>query len=236
MRKTALFLALIGLIFTGLIFTSCDKNQVSGNVGLKFNTVTTPFPVLNAKVTSGTFQFTSGTIVLREINFEVKTDNDSVDVDFGLEQEIILDYATGQTTPDISYAQIPAGTYSKVEVEIELKDDGSIPSMLLNGIYINPNGDTIPIRLEYNSGESFEVEQEGTITIADNQTALAQITIDPSSWFVGVTDAMMANATTDAQGVIVISETQNTEIFDIVANNFDLAREMEISEDIGDDD
>ena len=46
----------------------------------------------------------------------------------------------------------------------------------------------------------------------------------------------MLNATTDDQGVIVISQSQNTDIYNIVDNNFELVSDMEISEDIDTDD
>lgn len=42
---------------------------------------------------------------------------------------------------------------------------------------------------------------------------IAEITSDPSVWFVEVTDELMVDATKNLNGIIVISETQNCEIF-----------------------
>ena len=150
MKLKTFSLALFSFILISIVLTGCKKD-VSGTIGLKFNTVTTAFPIINAKSTTGTIQFTSGNIVLKEIKFEVETDDDSIDVDFELEENITIDYATGQTTPDISYAQIPAGTFKKVKVKLSLQNDGTNPAIVLNGTYTDPDGIKHPLCLEYNS-------------------------------------------------------------------------------------
>lgn len=61
-----------------------------------------------------------------------------------------------------------------------------------------------------------EIEREGEIILAENEVAIAQITFDPSLWFAAVTDEDFANDTKNANGFIVISSTQNTEIHDKV--------------------
>ena len=58
---------------------------------------------------------------------------------------------------------------------------------------------------------------------------MAQVTFDPNAWFLEVESEQLASATKNAEGVIVISETQNTNIFDVVADGLDLATEVEIS-------
>ncbi len=103
--------------------------------------------------------------------------------------------------------------------------------MVLNGTYTDADGVSHPIRFEFNSGETFEVEKEGTITFSTNESALAQITFDPALWFADVTNEELSRAIKDNEGVIVISETQNEEIFDIVADGLDLATEVEITMD-----
>ena len=113
-------------------------------------------------------------------------------------------------------------------MEIELQDEGDSPAMVLNGSYVDAEGTSHPVRFEFNSGETFEVEKEGTITFATNESALAQITFDPTAWFAGVSNEQMSNATKDNDGVIVISETQNANIFDVVADGLDLATEVEL--------
>lgn len=228
-------LVLAAIVMTSVSFTSCQKdtNDVP-QIGLKFNTVTTPIP-LNGGLKSAQqvkeLQFTSGFITLREVEFEVETDNDSIEIEFELELNTQIDFATGETNPDISFVEIPAGTYNEMEVEIELQDEGDSPAMVLNGTYIDAEGTSHPVRFEYNSGETFEVEKEGTITFATNESALAQVTFDPTVWFAEVSNEQLSLATKDNEGVIVISSTQNTNIFDVVADGLDLATDVELEID-----
>jgi|TARA_R110002050_G_scaffold152504_2_gene280006 hypothetical protein len=221
-------LGLAVILAAGVSFTSCEKDesQTEPTVGLKFNTVTSSVSLKSTQARE--LSFTSGFITLREVQFQIETDNDSVEVDFNIELNTQIDFATGETDPDISYAEIPAGTYNEMEVEIELQDEGDSPAMVLNGTYVDADGVSHDVRFEFNSGETFEVEKEGTITFATNASALAQVTFDPTAWFADVENEQLSNATKDNEGVIVISETQNANIFDVVADGLDLATEIEI--------
>lgn len=231
--KKSKALALAPLMVAGVSFTSCeDDSPDEPQIGLKFNTVTSPL-TLKSELKSQQpkeLSFHSGFITLREIEFEfeVETDNDSVEINFNLEATTKIDFATGETTPDISYAKIPAGTYNSMEVEIELQDENDNPSVVLNGTYTDLDGVSHDVRFEFNSGETFEVEKEGTITFKTDETALAQIVIDPTAWFSEVENEQLSSATKNNEGIIVISSTQNTEIFDIAADGLDMATDVEI--------
>lgn len=234
MKKVKLrVMALAAFVVTGMLFVACEKDhQSEPQIGLKFNTVQTPITLNSGfKSTQQTneLSFNSGFITLREVRFEVEAGEDSLEVNFNLETITKIDYATGETNPDISYVQISAGTYNAMEVEIELQDEDDNPSVVLNGTYIDIEDLSHDIRFEFNSGETFEVEKEGTITFNINESALAQITIDPAAWFSEVTAGQLSRATKDENGVIVISSTQNPEIFDIVADGLDMATEVEIT-------
>ena len=115
-------LILSAILATAVLFTSCQKDSVEEpQVGLKFKTVTTPLSLAGTKSVQEAkeLSFTSGFITLSEIQFEVETDDDSVEIDFNLEIDTKIDFATGETDPDISYAEIPVGTYNEIELEIE---------------------------------------------------------------------------------------------------------------------
>ena len=222
--------ALIVLIAVIMSLVSCkDDNPEHPRIELKFRTITSPFSLKSTQQTRE-LSFNSGYIILTEIEFTVENDDDSVEVSFNLEIEAntTIDFATGETTPDISYIEIPAGTYNEMEVEIELEDEGDTPSVVLNGTYIDAGAVDHDIRFEFNSGETFEIEKEGTITFAADESVIAQITIDPTAWFNGVSNEQLSSATKDNNGVIVISETQNPDIFDAVADGLDIAAEIEI--------
>jgi len=219
-------LAIIG----GLAACSEDDSSEQPALRLNFNSETSSFD-LQAKTSPlapGTFMFDEGTIRLSEIEYEAETDNDSTSVDFELEGNVVIDFATGIPTPDIRAITIPEGTYQDVSMDLELADETGNPAIVLNGLYTSPDSMEHPIRFEFNSDEEFEVEREGSIVFAENQSAIAEITFAPSVWFAGVTDRDIANASKNTNGVIVISEDQNTAIFDIVEEGLELATELEI--------
>lgn len=231
-------LSLVLMAVLGFSLFSCSTESEPEQPKLTVNFTTTQEPLnlqssqfkddLFKQTSSGSVAFFEGFITIRELGFEVETDNDSTSVSFNLEQNVVIDFATGNTNPDIGYVDIPAGTYEEVEVEIELQDNSDDPAVVLYGIYTAPDGTQHPLVFEFNSGETFEVEREGTITFSEAQAALAQVTFAPAQWFAGVSDEAMLAASKNSDGVIVISSTQNTEIFDTVADGLDLATEIEI--------
>lgn len=230
--KTLYLKFLVVALVAGLTACSSDDSTEATLLAVNFQTVTAPFnsqaqasSFNKQSATSGSFLFNSGFITLTAIEYEAENGLESVE--FELEQVVVIDYATGIPNTDIKPIEISAGTYQEVSVELELLDETDEPSVVLEGTYTSPDNTATPIRFEFNSGETFEVEREGTVVFAENESAIAQVTFDPSAWFAGVTDDMMADAT-QSEGVIVISETHNSEIFDIVADGLDLATELEI--------
>lgn len=225
----------ITLVF-GLSSCLNDDSIQQSVLSVKFNSVTSPFKTqayatpLNRQTSNGSIVFTDGFITLTAMEFEAESENDIESVEFELEQRVVIDFATGVPTPDIRGIEIPEGTYEEVSIEVELFDETDEPSVVLNGTHTAPDGTVHPLRFEFNSGETFEVEREGSIVFIQNQSAIAEITFDPSVWFAGVTDELMADANKNLNGVIVISETQNSEIFNIVADGLDLATKLEITD------
>lgn len=223
-------LLLMGALSIGLL--ACNKESESPRpmalVDMQFNTVKTEGS-LAQRGAPNTVQFDSGYITLRRLEFEGETDGDSTEVEFELEGDVLLDFATGTTTPDISAISFPAGTYREIDVEIELGEQVGKPGISLNGSFTDALGLVHPVRFEFNSNETFEVEKEGLYTFADKQNVLTMVTFDPVAWFAKVSSEQLSNATKDSAGVIVVSSTQNRNIYDTVADGLDLASEVEIS-------
>ncbi|SDL64268.1 hypothetical protein SAMN04488034_10732 [Salinimicrobium catena] len=239
-------LSLTFMMTVAVALFSCSTESEStpeAQVGVEFNTVKSALttqaisketPLKQAA--AGTLSFSTGHIAISRLEFEAETDNDSIEIEFELKQNTLIDFATGTTTPDINFISIPAGNYEEVEVEIELSEGSEQPAILLFGTYVAPDGVEHNIRFEFNSEETFEVEREGLISFGEAQVAIAQITFDPVAWFISVTDEQYANATKNEEGVIVVSSTENTEIFDVVADGLDLASDVEMEDDEDDQD
>ncbi len=220
-------LLLVALLFTAACST--NNNDKSPTIDLNFNTNTSTSGLSKASAQNlaNTLTFSSGTITLTQIQFEVESDeSDSVEVN--IEQIVEIDFATGETTPDLSGLELPVGTFVESRVELELLDENEDPSVVIEGTFEDSNGQSHPIRFEFNSGETFEVEREGTVTFDSGMNVIAEITFDPIVWFADVSPDMLEEATKNNSGVIVISETSNSDIFDTVADGLDLATEVEI--------
>lgn len=220
---------IIAVLMSMLTLTSCDDgNNPMTEVRFTFEMNKTESQAKAKSVepsstimSAADVQFSSGFITIREIVF----DGDMVEggsVSITHEQVAEIDLATGNTTPSLDAVEIPAGNYLSPYLGIELQDINDQPQMVIEGTFIDSTGAEIPLRFEFNSGEVFEAEA-GQVELLEGRVATAQITFDPVFWFSGVTSEMLGNANRDTNGVIVVSETSNAEIFSNVADKLDVA-------------
>lgn len=233
LNSTLLITALAAII----IFGGCEKDNTEGpGLGLEFEAVKSG-TMLNAqsKALNGELVINSGTILFESVEFEAESENELVEIEFELDGDVIFDFETVETTPDISSIVVPAGTYEEIEIELEIKDGVDTPSIVMEGIYTDQEGTKHPFRFEYNADQEFEVEMEGSIIFEADVSFIALVTIDPGSWFSEVTDHDMTSATKNEDNIIVISSTSNTSFYDTVTAGLELASEVEFENEGYDD-
>ncbi len=207
------------LIFVAtFLLSSCKKDKVSENatmgVSFKMNTTST-----TTGKSSGinSIVFTSGSVTIREIVFDGdKVSGGSISITH--EQVSTIDLMTGVATPPINVV-IPMGEYRDVDLGVEIEDVNDVPSVIAGGVYTSAEGIETPIKFEFNSGEVFEVEGESHTFAADSR-AISEVDFSPAKWFSTITGTMLDNATR-VDGVILVNEDNNANIFDIVANKMD---------------
>ena len=102
-----------------------------------------------------------------------------------------------------------------------MQDDGSDPSVVIEGTYTNSDEVDIPIRFEFNSGEVFEANAT-SVTIEAGSTITGRITFDALAWFSTISATQLDDATL-TDGTMIISATSNSTIFDTVADRLDIA-------------
>ncbi|GAO27753.1 hypothetical protein [Geofilum rubicundum] len=208
------------IVLAGFSFTSCEKdddNNPNGNITLKVNTTSTSSVNLKSSVAANDLVFNSGTITIREVVFDGEVGVNSVSRT--ISQIADINYATGTVSPGV-VIEVPAGDYTGVNLGIELQDDGSDPSVVIEGTYTNSSEEITPIRFEFNSGEVFEANA-ASVTIEAGSDLVGKITFDAISWFSTVTPDELDNATL-TEGTIIVSETKNSDIFDKVADRLDV--------------
>ncbi len=141
MNTNKLILVLSTIVF--FTFISCQKDDAqSPTVELQFETVTSSFTVKSTM--SNHLQFTSGHIILESASIETNSE---------IESYITIDFATGETTPDIWAIEIIPGNYTEVEIEMELWDQTDIPSIALDGTWTDTYGTDHPVQLALYLGQ-----------------------------------------------------------------------------------
>ena len=211
----------LGMGLLIMLVISCQNDrQGSSGVELQFD--------INKNVVNyrspGDLQFTDGFITIVEVEFDAdRAGGGSINI--SKSGVVVYDFATGLSTPAGHTLEIPAGSYNDVYLGVELLDENDSPTLVLEGTYEKlADGQVYPIRFEFNSGEVFEAEAAQAVVPMD-QPAIAKITFDPHEWFAFAGFERLEAATVNGQGVIVISESSNAEIFDLVADGLDLATE-----------
>ena len=215
MRITSL---LASSVLSILMMTSCTKDE-EPTTGFEMR-IDIDKSVANYR-SSGDLQFTDGFITIREVVF----DGDLVggnSVSITHSKVVTFDFATGLGDPADQVIEIPAGEYRDIYLGIELQDVNVDPTLVLEGTYEKEDGNVYPIRFEFNSGEVFEAEATSAV-INPGTTAISKITFDPHAWFANVSFESLENSIVDANGVIVISESSNSAIFDVVADGLDMS-------------
>ena len=213
---------LVFLLIATALFVSCseDDNAQGGTLNISAGYATT------AGKMASNLEFTGGYIWLTEVQFEGHyASGDSIEVN--IERSSRIDFATGVASPSLDDILIPSGDFVELELEVELRDEDAQPSIVMEGMYTRTDNTEVPIRFEYNSGETFEAEYERPVTIMDGETVLSRIVFDPNVWFSVVSNEALDNATVNTDGVIVISENSNEGIFDLVADRLDESTEAE---------
>jgi hypothetical protein len=133
-------------------------------------------------------------------------------------------------------AQIPQGTYTFIELELETSDQNDEAGLVLIGSYLRTNGQTYPLRLEIAAGLLVELDAQtlqgaGPIVLEQNRIATAKIFFDPIALMAAVPAASLENAqlTTreDEEGneeaYILINEEVNETIYEIALTRIEIA-------------
>lgn len=131
---------------------------------------------------------------------------------------------------------IPQGTFTTIRIEFESEGASGDDHIVVIGEYTHSVTSVVtPVRLELEEIELYSVVATGPgggsqVTLNSNASYTPIIRLDPVHWFQTVPVGDMDNATTYlVSGIptIVISDSQNEDIFDLVADRVDEATEVE---------
>ncbi|MCH7408420.1 hypothetical protein MM239_03350 [Belliella sp. DSM 111904] len=189
-----------------------------------------------ARTLASRLNIIDGFIQVKELELDVEGRNENgrfereIEIKFKEIKKISLD----KFNPDADFfINIPEGEYREIEVELDLIDYRNEPSIFLSGSFTKENGNSVLLRFEHFGDDiDFEVEIEGrngayfSVDRINNPLALLEINVN--NWFTNVTDQELENATL-TDGIIVISNNQNRDIYRKITNRIEATSDIEIT-------
>jgi hypothetical protein len=211
-------------LLASTLFASCDKSNTTSNPAPNSNKASLSYElkvvnknaaISNKGTAGGSIQWTTAVARPTLVKFEAKQN--------GVEQEL-KSTNTNQidlmSSVDIVFGNftLAAGTYSEIELKIQLNKSGSAPALQMEGQFTNGTV-TIPVSFEVNEFIELKAEQEN-VTISNNTSFTSVTTLDLSAFTSGITEAMITAGSLTG-GTLVISSSSNQAIYSIILANIE---------------
>lgn len=208
------------LVLTVLSVISCKKEgSDGGKVSYRINPVNYSATLVgtskegNTISGSSSITFTSGSMIISEIDFEAE--NDNAEIEYELKQVVTVDLFN--LSPVLGSITIPDGTYKEVELKLDLRKTttGAVP-LLLKGEYTDVNGIKTPIEFSFNENVEIEVEAENVVVSSADYIGMINLQLNKFLNNITITDL---SKVTKTDGKIVISSTSNTALYNKIKSN-----------------
>ncbi len=236
MKGRILFIVLSALLISG----ACSKDPLTqpSNVSFEFtmngfdlsddkaNIILTD-PQSNNPGTPGAsnhFIIDHGTLTIASLEFEGRREQgQDVFFESDLGQAIVANLSDGTTSVPVRF-DIPQGVYNRLEVVLNLGENEQAPLVLHGRLTKGPMQD-YPVRFEYRFTERVRIKGRGRqnqqIVLQADKQSLARIELQAENLFRLINMGMIMNATIVNEGgqdVILIDNTNNLPIFNMIAN------------------
>lgn len=218
-----------GVIFLFLfLIASCKKYKKPAEV--KFYTD------IEHTSTLSHITFNEGYVVLKDFEFDgdrQKGDDVYFKSDYPDGQLVSFDETLEIEALDF---QIPQGIYKRLNLRMRTSDDISNTSMFIKGFYTNTSGIDIPLQIELEDEQSFDVraedDEDEIIVLDETITSKAMIRFDPYYWVSPISINAFENASlvnVDGTNTLLINKNNNEDIYDIILDRVDDAIEVKFS-------
>lgn len=205
-RQNLTRLVMVGIAIAGILsLGSCGLLGFgASDLSVSFRLADSSAPSAQALTTNP--EWTVAEARITEIVFDHDIGDDSVSYTEPTVSTVNL--ITGESEPPLPSYTLEPGTYKSLNFGAELLDNGTDPSIKLEGSW---NGQDI--RVIFKSGEVFESFADELIVEPGQEYAI-EVVLDPDQWFSTMSDSDLENADTGADGVIEISPTANDSLYD----------------------
>lgn len=182
---------------------------------------------LSANTSSGLIKFSSGYIMLSEIDFTGERRQGDNHIEFSKDYQPNAQVNLNPYTLSSGFTfDIPQGTYTSIDLKSRIDaQPNNMPSMVMFGTYVDSLNNVIAVRLELRSGEVFDMPGQNTsggneITLVEDKASTVSVNLNPQYWFDAVPESMLEDAEAVSENGIttmVISESENQDIYQLIA-------------------
>lgn len=207
-----------------LFIFSCRKNELN-----EPTSVAVSIDINRSASSSGHLQFDQGYIRLASFGVEgTRQEGPEVELYKEFENGNLHNFSSSAPVANLNL-NIPQGNYTDLDINFNTYDDGDNPTIVVQGIYTNQSSQNIPVLFEFLSSEFFSINSESDdggsiIELSKEVPSNALIKLDPIYWFDLISTNSWDNAAlTEIDGVmtIVINESNNSAIYDVVVDRID---------------
>ncbi len=158
--------------------------------------------------------WTSGIANVQQFKFEAEKGNTEIEIKTGPLSNINL----FSLDPDLIKVNIDSGLYREIEVKIYLAKSASVNAipLTLKGSYASSSG-AVPIELYINDNVEIKLESEN-VKVEQTSDLASIVTLQVNKVLAGIS-ASSLEAASKTNGIIVISNTSNTNIYNRLKEN-----------------
>jgi len=203
---------LVLLLAGALLVGACGNDPAVQGINLEMKATSTlsAFKSKSGRTSATGLQFTEVIVGIHELEFETEAedleeDNSGEDPSDEIEFKgpFVVDLINGTSTPDFGLGNLQPGMYDKIEIEMgPVLQDGST-------IRIGFTYDSKTVIFSTNEEIELEIENASQYQLDANTVANILVLLDLDALFANID---LSTAVADADGVIRINKTSNSEI------------------------
>lgn len=185
---------------------------------------------INSAARESRFTFSSGSISIEDLIFRISNGEQTYEVDVlqGSDSLFSVDLLTGIPNYILDYFEIPTGEFHQIEIELITGGEESV----ITGVFVDDAGEEYPIEVVLPEGEPIVLRSDGDFLFLESRSVEAAVVLNPRSWVSRLSSSILERLETNEDGVIVISETMNSQIFYIILESLKESSEVEVKSEV----
>lgn len=220
------------LLFVAVVFlkSSCSKKwKKPTNVYFEFQ--------LNSNSNNGSVKFFEGSINLSKVTFTGERSQDvrniAEDQNFSDNKLIRFDINSNSNSSGILF-NIPQGTYSKMNIDLNANSSQTAPSIIIYGTYINSvSNDTNTVQLQLLDNQILNFFTKNSsggndMNLVEGHASTITMALNPNYWFGSITGTMLDTSivdTTISEHTLFINKSANINLYNLIISRINESNE-----------